>query len=182
MGQIWSAAKRGEGYDLAREHEGFTWFLIVILSIGHTINRFCTGKPMGGDQHRKTNAEWAVPGTRLIHPNARTPFRWNSKDRTYCWSALTERRRAAIRFGALIVAIAIPWVWFTLPYYGYPLAAAAIALPVTLFNGRIVNTLAERKHRQEIVRPLEAALAPLLNQTPRETVVRIPRPRKGTTV
>lgn len=114
MGQIWNAAKRGEGYDLAREHEGFTWFIIIFASTYHFVVRFFTGRPIFGDRHRKTDARWNVPGTTLYNPSSpmtRPPFGWESKH-GICWSRLKEKTRAKIRVGFLVVFIAIGWGWW----------------------------------------------------------------------
>jgi len=48
---IWEAAKRGEGYQLAR-NSNITWVIVVLAGIMHFFWRYHSGKPLLGDEHR----------------------------------------------------------------------------------------------------------------------------------
>lgn len=173
---IWDAAKRGEGYQLARD-SNITWVIVIVGGFCHFWWRYFTGKPLFGDEHRKTDATWSRPGTKLYYenrPTTRPPLGWNNGNPSgYCWSAMTERRRALIRILIFIFIVSGGWVWWN----GDPTAwALAIASPLLLLtHGMIHNSYLEWRHRKQIIKPMEEALAPILNKTAAETVVRLPR-------
>lgn len=104
MGRIWNAANRAEGYKLGRKEGGLVIVIDVIVWTSRTVFRFFSGRPMLGDRYRRTNATFRKSGTKLVHPNARPPFGWDS-ERFTCWSKLPEWRRAAYRVGTLCLPL-----------------------------------------------------------------------------
>lgn len=170
MGTIWNAAKRGEGYQLARE-SNITWVIVGVVAFCNSIFRFFSGRPLMGDDHRKSNATWSKVGTQLRDQKARAPFGWDNPH-GFCWSRLPEKRRAAIRVGLLVIAIAIGWGWWT----GTPVGPSIIHDTFTItgigftwyFLYRVTATAIEntrnRRHRRDRENPLKDALAPLLGQ------------------
>jgi len=181
---IWDAAKRGEGYQLARE-SNITWVIVVLGGIIHFFWRYFTGKPMFGDEHRKTNAQWSRPGTKIyreMNPTTRLPIGWNDGNPAwYCWSAMTERRRAFIRLMVFIFIVSTVWIWWNggAPFSSY-VWTAAIAFPILLVgNWKIVNLYLDWRHQRQVIKPLEATIAPITGKTPADITVRIPRTRKA---
>jgi hypothetical protein len=169
MGVIWNAAKRGEGYQLARFSD-VTWVIVTFAVIGHFLFRFFSGRPLHGDQYRKTDASWSLPGRTLLHPKERAPMGWNNPH-GFCWSRLPERRRAAIRVGLLVVAIGIVWGWWDgTPFDGslvHDLFSGAGICYVWYFlytlTAKSVERTKDRRHTRDRINPLKAALAPFLN-------------------
>lgn len=172
MGQIWSAAKRGEGYDLAREHEGFTWGLIIVISTGHFIFRWFAGQPLNG--MRKTDAEFWTKGTRKLHNNDRTPGRWS-------W--LPEWKRSAIRQSVLVILIAGVWGYNPFNFWGggfwdggpfhlsvhNSFTTSAIALIVLTLWTLIVKTdekVRNIRHTTGFVNPLKRRFASVFDVHP----------------
>lgn len=164
MGSIWQAAKREEGYRLGYKDAPLVWCLIIIAMIWHGIFRFFSGRPILGDRHRKTNATWSKPGTKLYHENS--PLTRPASR----WSQLTERKRAMIRIGILIVITAIGWGFWD----GTPFTSSGIHDCLTLLGIMITwralylwthafeTWRKDRKANAKLVSPLKAALGPIL--------------------
>lgn len=114
---IWGAAKRGEGYQLARE-SNVVWFIVFVGAIFHFIFRWFSGRPLMGDDSRKTDATFLRRGTEPLDKKARPP--------TF-WSFLPEAQRALIRNLILAALISGVWGYFTHPgglkIAGYSLSA-----------------------------------------------------------
>jgi hypothetical protein len=171
MGSIWNAAKRGEGYQLARD-SNITWLLVSVLSIGHGVFRFFSGRPMLGDTHRKTHATWSKASNQLL----------NSKDRPAgWWSCLAEKHRAAIRVGLLIIAIGIVWGWWDGPFSSLTHGLVTIAGIAITWAGLYLMTkgagrrLNERRHGRGFLDPMRTAVGPIIGVAADQVKVRIPR-------
>lgn len=179
-GSIWQAAKRGEGYQLARE-SNITWVIVIIGGFLHFWFRYFSGKPLLGDEHRKTNATWSRPGTTIYYegrPTTRPPFGWNNGNPMwYCWSAMTERRRALIRILFFVLIITSSWIWWNngTPYTASVWSAFVMSFVLLPTHGLLLNTYLDWRHRRQIIKPLEETIAPILGKTAAETVIRMPR-------
>jgi hypothetical protein len=175
-GSIWQAAKRGEGYQLARNSQ-IVWVITFVLGFCFFVGRFLSGRPLVGD--RKTDALWGEPGTKLLHPNSRPPMRWsNNGPLNYCWAAQTERRRALVRLLALGSVIGGVWIW-TAPE---SLIGWYITVPsflILIGHTKSITAYKNWRHHRGIIKPLQVALAPIFDQTPRETVIHLPRGKKA---
>lgn len=168
MGSIWQAAKREEGYRLGYKEGPLIWCLVIMAMIGHGIFRFFSGRPILGDRHRKTNATWNEPGTKLYHENSpltRKPSRW---------SYLPERTRAMIRIGLLIVTIDIVWgFWDGTPFDGSGIHNTLTVMGI-LITWRALYLLThafetwrkDRRANAKLVNPIKAALGPILGMEP----------------
>jgi hypothetical protein len=96
--------------------------------------------------------------------------------RAFCWSRLTERRRAGLRLGSLIVLIAIVWWALT----GTVLDKSIIHDLFTLFacgfmwyimyvtTAGVVDRVHHRRFKRDRLDPLKKVLAPLLGQESHE--------------
>lgn len=157
MGAVWQAAKRGEGYQLARRDFGIVTIILIIVAILHITWRYVSGRPMLGDAHRKTDATFLRPGTRLLHPNARPPAFWG---RRYCWSALPEYQRALIRIGVVCAAWGGWWL-YTHPLWG-GVAVSVLAVPLVWRGARAWR---HRAYTTTYETPLGRELATLLGIT-----------------
>lgn len=171
MGLIWNAAKRGEGRQLAFE-SNITWLLVAIIATAHGIWRFFSGRPMLGDDHRKTHATWSEASRQPLKSTQRPPG-W--------WSCLAEKHRAAIRVGLLLIAISIVWGWWSGPFDSFThgtFTIAAIAAAWTLLyqlTKFIVHKFSDRRYRRGFSEPLKTAIAPILGTASRQVKVRIPK-------
>lgn len=171
MGAIWNAAKHGEGRQLARE-SNITWVLVGIFSTGHGVFRFFSGRPMFGDDHRKTHATWSQ-GSRVPLKTTARPPGW--------WSCLAEKHRAAIRVGLLLIAIDIVWGWWSGPFDSFKHGSFTIAGGVIawtflyLITRTIVHKFTDRRQSRGLVEPLRTAVGPILGIASREVKIRIPK-------
>ena len=157
MGQIWNAAKRGEGYQLARD-SNITWLIVVVTSICIGLFRFLSGRPLLGDRHRKTDATFlrsGTPGTQL-YPKNRPPSRW---------SYLPEWKRAAIRIGVLVVLLGSWWLYHVTQSHPFIVASAAVVV-VTPVGRRVSRRWRTRMFRRVYLNPLAKAAGPVLNIPP----------------
>jgi hypothetical protein len=116
--------------------------------------RWHLGKALDG-QHR-TNATWSRPATKALHVTGHA-HRWH-------WQ--TERRRAAIRWGAEIVIALALLGWFkarapTLVLLG--LVAAAVVAGIVM---QIIYKVGSWRHEREYVNPLEATLTHAIGVPP----------------
>lgn len=171
MGSIWNAAKRGEGYQLARE-SNITWLLVGIFSTGHGIFRFFSGRPLFGDAHRKTHATWSRGSTQQLNSKARPPG-W--------WSCMAEKHRAAIRVGLLIIAIDIVWGWWDGPFASvthtlFTITGIVVAWSqLYLMTKAIGHRFSERRHGRGFLDPMRTAVGPIIGVAANQVKVRIPR-------
>lgn len=168
MGRIFSAANRAEGFKLAAREGPLVIATDVVLWTCRCSFRFCSGRPMFGDHHRKTDATFRRDGTRQLHRNDRPPVRWS-------W--LAEWKRAAIRFAALTDGVATAWA-----YWGHGTSAFIAALIAIVITGNVAWFLCRRTgtrvrtmtNDRGVVRPLREALSPILQVDPSNVNVIIP--------
>lgn len=171
MGVIWNAAKHGEGRQLARE-SNITWLLVGAISTAHGVWRFFSGRPLLGDDHRKTHATWSDP-SRVPLKSTQRPPGW--------WSCLAEKHRAGIRVGLLIIAIAVLWGWWSGPFDSFThgmFTIAGIGITWTLLyqlTKAMVKRISDRRHRGGLIEPLKKAAAPILGMNASDVKVRIPK-------
>jgi hypothetical protein len=175
---IWGSTKRGEGFQLARD-TNIMWYIEFISMIG----RFFLGRPMLGDEYRKTDASFWHRGNNPLHPKARKPGRW---------SYLSEGTRALIRVGILFILIAIVWgsapggfwgggFWdggfFHLSIHN-TFSSTALALIILTFWTAIVKTdtaIRDLRHKRGLIKPMQARVASMFGVDSREVKVKIPR-------
>jgi hypothetical protein len=169
MGLIWNAAKRGEGRQLAIE-SNITWLLVGIIATCHGIWRFFSGRPLLGDEHRKTHATWSDASRVPLKSTARPPG-W--------WSCLAEKHRAAIRVGLLVIGIGIVWGWWSGPFDTFThsmVTIAGIVITWTLLyqlTKAMVRKVGDRRHRGGFIEPLKKGVAPILGINATDVKVRI---------
>lgn len=173
MGTIWNAAKRGEGFQLARNESDIVWFLILVSGFFTFVFRFFSGRPLLGDAHRKTDATFLHDATRQLYPNKRPPMPW---------SRIAEWKRAAIRTGLLIELVCAPIAYFSHGPAG--ITAAVIGLVLLgnvswMIGARTVDKVTNYRHRREVEQPLQTGLAQILAMSPSQVKVRVPKPRKA---
>lgn len=102
MGQIARSANRELGWRLGKKGGPIIAALDVIFYTLRFTFRFVAGRPVFGDDHRKTNATFRRGGTVALKPKERPPARW---------SYLPEWKRAAIRVGTLALILVLTWLW-----------------------------------------------------------------------
>ncbi|MGH7743507.1 MAG: hypothetical protein ACREQ5_01615, partial [Candidatus Dormibacteria bacterium] len=153
MGQIQGAARREEGYLFGKHHPELEWAWIILVWVG----RGLSGRAMGGDARRKTDATFFKRGTRPLNKNARPPS---------FWSYMAEGQRALIRILILTALISGVWGYFTHPtglkVTGYSTAAV-------LAIGGLIKAYRHWKDRRfhRIYRnPLAKAARDILNIPP----------------
>jgi hypothetical protein len=172
MGVIWNSAKVGEGRQLAWM-SNITWVIVFIAAICHGFWRFFSGRPMLGDSHRKTDAEWSKPGLHKLNPKGRTPG-W--------WSRATERRRAGIRCACLLILIDIVWdTWSGLFGGSFIHALFTIAAFVLIWTGlylitaNVVKRFRGGAHEKDLLRPMRKTIAGILGvMSPDDVIIRMP--------
>lgn len=173
MSGMWGAAARGEGLRMGRNDHGLIFIIVVLAGFGRFIFRFFSGRPIRGDKHRRTDAEFRRAGTRKLHLNDRTPGRW---------AYLPEWKRAAIRCAVLFLTVVGVWGWVAGEWFG-----SVTQTVMTLLAGfivfatmwwaivRIDTNVRDAKHNRTLTRPFKQAVAPLLGISDRDVKVIIPR-------
>ncbi len=171
---LWAGATRGEGVRMGGKDHGLIVLIVIVTGLLKLVFRFLTGRPMRGDRARKTDAEWRNAGMRKLSPNGRTPG---------AWDYLPEWKRAVIRCACLCVASACAWAWVT----GWRFFDSSVQTLVTLTAGVIVavtlwwsivtidSRVREAKHERTLLRPFRVAVAPLLQMSPRDVNLSLPR-------
>lgn len=184
---IWGAAKRGEGYQLARE-SNIIWVLVFIGGIVSFTFRYFSGRPLLGDDHRKTDATWNQGGRELLNKKARPPLGWTNPH-GFCWERLGEKKRAVIRLGIFVVLIDTFWdIWdhgILFPSITHNLltlaAIAFVCSSIRIMARRVATDKKVRRTKRELVDPLKTALAPFLGaHSPADVDLNIyPTPEKS---
>lgn len=174
MGRRWNAAEREEGYQLGAGASGlFVTAVDIVTWTSRATFRYFSGRPLLGDQHRKTDATFWHDATRQLRKNDRPAGRW---------SKLAEWKRAAIRTGLFIELVAIPWAWYGSGPYAFIAALVAVIVAgnaAWLIWYKSSDYLRNWRHNREVVRPMQAGLAPVFGINPNQVRVKLPPPRRG---
>ncbi|MGH7743543.1 MAG: hypothetical protein ACREQ5_01800 [Candidatus Dormibacteria bacterium] len=153
---IWQAAKRGEGYQLARE-SNITWVIVFIAGFFQLTFRFLSGRPMMGDKHRKTDATFLERGTVALDKKARPPSRW---------AFMPEYKRAIIRMGVLLVVLSALWLYLVHPgAFGIIGYSSALIIPIAAVKP-LRRRWKLRAFNKVYLKPIHRAVTPLLNIPP----------------
>lgn len=170
---IWGAAKRGEGFQLAR-NTNIMWYIEFAAMIG----RFFLGRPILGDEYRKTDASFWRRGTNQLHPKARKPGRW---------SYTSEGFRALVRVGLLIILIALVWGWWGGGFWdgGFfhlsthntfsTIALALIVFAIWKTIVKVDDAIRDARHNRGLIKPMQARVAGMFGVDHHQVKVRIPR-------
>lgn len=149
MGQIARSANRELGWRLGKKGGPIIAALDVLFYTLRFSFRFITGRPVFGDDHRKTDATFRNAGTIALKPKERPPSKW---------SYLPEWKRAAIRIGTLALVIGLTWLWFHFPPGLFVGSAFLITVPLR----RAWKRWTVRAFRRQYIEPLQKTLAPIL--------------------
>ncbi|OLL89552.1 MULTISPECIES: hypothetical protein [unclassified Pseudonocardia] len=189
MSGFWTTVTRGEALRVGRKDGGIIVGVLFIAAMFKFIFRFFSGRPIRGDRHRKTDAEFFRAGTRKLHMNDRTPGRW---------AYLPEWKRAAIRCAVLHLVVVMVWAWFAGPpaaevapdawwmdhfeFFGSItqtvmtlLAGALVFATMWWAIVRIDTNVRDAKHNRTLLKPFKQAVAPILGIADRDVKVIIPR-------
>ena len=117
--------------------------------------RYHTGRPLSG-RHR-TDRGWFEPATKVMHPTGRA----TSLHRGPRW------RHTAVRSGSTLVVLGLAATWVMLPVVlALTVTAAVVAALAGLGGWRAWRWVTNRRHRKQVERPAQAALAPFLGTPP----------------